>query len=250
MVRYLVMALVLLLALPGLTQAQTGRIRTTGQGEIMVPPDTAELGVTVQVQEKQLATAREKAAAQMTKVIEAVRALKIPGTEIGTSQLSVTPIVKRPPEGQQWPTPGTEFRQDIIGYQVSNSISVKITGEGQDLGGSVSQVLDTATTSGATSFYGPTFYRKDLTAAQQQALEKATKDAIGKAEALARAAGVTIKSYSYIGMFPEENPQPGPMPMMAEARMAMAPGGGGGTPTPVEVRDISVSSQVWVTATY
>jgi hypothetical protein len=237
-----------LLLLPGLVWAQGAHIRTMGQGEVMVAPDTAEFGVTVRVEEKQLAAAREKAAAQMTKVLAAVRALRIPGLEIGTSQLSVTPVVKPQPDGQQWPQGGTQFRQEIIGYQVTNSAAIKITADGPALAGYASQVMDAATTSGATNFYGPSFYRKELAAAQEQALERATKDAIAKAQALARAAGLTIKSYTYIGMFPEDEQQAGPMPMMRE-RATMAMGAGDGTPTPVEARDIPVSAQVWVTAT-
>lgn len=241
--------LIALLAVPAVCFGQAGRIKTVGQAEVMVPPDTVEVSFSVRAQEQTLAAARDKAATQMSRVLEAIRGLRIPGIDIGTSQLSVTPVIRRPQGQQQYPGPDAEFRQEIIGYQVTNSATVRITGEGEDLGRQVSRLMDTATTSGATSFSGPSFYRKETAAARQQALTQATQDAIAQAKALAAAAGVAIKGYSYIGMFPEDEPQP-PMPMMEPRMMTMAMDRGGGPPTPVEVRDITIHMQVWVTATY
>lgn len=245
--RWLLVALALVL--PLVAQAQTGRIRTLGEGRIFVAPDTAEASFSVRGDDRQLAPAREKAAAQMTKVLEAVRALRLPGLTLGTTSLNVTPVIRQPQGNVPYPGPNVEVQQQIVGYQVTNTVSARMKGEPAALGQAMSQLLDVVTTNGASNFYGPNFFRQEMTAANQQALEEATRDAVGKAQALAKAAGVTITKLSYIGMYPEENPNEGPRPMPMMAMRGME-AGGGGTPTPVEVRDIQVTAQVWVTAVY
>jgi hypothetical protein len=248
MLRLKWLCLALIIAAPAL--AQTGRIRTLGEGHILIAPDTAEAYFSVRAEDKQLAPAREKAATQMTKVLEAVRGLRIAGLTLGTTSLDVTPVVRQQQGNTQSPGPNVEVQQQITGYRVTSSVMARVKGEPAALGQGISQLMDTAVASGASNFDGPRFYREDMSAANRQALEEATKDAVAKAQALAKAAGVTIRGYSYIGMYPEDNPE-GPRPMMAMRSMATSEAGmGGGTPTPVEVRDIPVTAQVWVTAAY
>lgn len=249
--KYAWLSLVLVVWLPVVAQAQTGRIRTLGEGRVMVAPDTADASFSVRAEDKQLATAREKAAAAMAKVLEALRGLRIANLTLGTASISVTPLIRQPQGGNvPYPGPNVEIQQQIVGYQVSSTVNARIKGQPAALAQGISQVVDTALANGATNFYGPSFFREDMTAPNQQALEEATKDAVAKAQALARAAGVTIQKIAYIGMYPEDNNEPRPMPMMAMREMQMGVGGGGGTPTPVEVRDIPVTTQVWVTAAY
>lgn len=249
--RSLWLSLALVVLLPVMAQAQTGRIRTLGEGRVMVSPDTAEATFSVRSEDRQLAPAREKAAAAMTKVLAALRGLRIENLTLGTASISVTPLIRQPQGGNvPYPGPNVEIQQQIVGYQVTSTVNARLKGEPAAMAQGISQVVDTALANGATNFYGPSFFREDMTVPNQQALEAATKNAVAKAQALARAAGVTITNMTYIGMYPEDN-QDGPRPMMAMAEMSMGRAGGGGyTPTPVEVRDIPVTAQVWVTAAY
>jgi uncharacterized protein len=248
---YIWLSLALVALLPVVAQAQTGRIRTLGEGRVMVSPDTAEATFSVRSEDRQLATAREKAAAAMTKVLEALRGLRIASLTLGTASISVTPLIRQPQGGNvPYPGPNVQIQQQIVGYQVSSTVNARLKGQPAAMAEGISQVVDTALANGATNFYGPSFYREDMTAPNQQALEEATKDAVAKAQALARAAGVTIRNMTYVGMYPEDTQDSMPRPMMAMREMQMGAGGGGGTPTPVEVRDIPVTAQVWVTAAY
>lgn len=229
--------------------AQGGKIRVLGQGEVFTAPDTAEASFSVRAEDKQLAPARERAAAQMTRVLDALKALNLPGLTLSTTGISVTPLVRPQPRGD-YVGPDAEPRREIVGYQVTSTVNVRLEGEPAALSQGISRVMDTALANGATNFNGPNIYRRNLDEANREALAAATKDAVAKAQALATAAGLTLKGYSYVGMYPEDQPGQPPMPMFEARAMAMGGAGGGGTPTPVEVRDIQVTAQVWVTAVY
>ncbi|MEN6301449.1 MAG: SIMPL domain-containing protein [Armatimonadia bacterium] len=244
--RMLVVAGLLALTAVG-AWAQGGKIRVLGQGEVFTAPDTAEASFSVRAEDKQLPAAREKAAAQMTRVLDALKALKLPGLTLSTTSISVTPLVK--PQQGGYVGPDAEARREVVGYQVTSTVNARLEGEPAVLSQGMSKIMDTAVANGATTFFGPNIYRRNLDEPNRQALAAATKDAVAKAQALATAAGVTIKGYSYIGMYPEDQPNQPPMPVFEARTMAMG-GGGAPTPTPVEVRDISVTAQVWVTAVY
>jgi hypothetical protein len=242
------MLIAALLSLATLSWAQAGRIRTIGQGQVWVAPDTAEATFSVRAEDRQLAPAREKAAAAMTRLLDALRRADVPNLTLGTASVSVTPLVRQPPQGAPV-GPGQEVRREIVGYQVTHTLSARLKGTAEALATGMSRLIDTAVANGVTTFFGPNFYLEDQGPANQQALGLATRDAMAKAQALAQAAGVTITSYSYIGMYPEDEPGgPQPMPYMRE--MAMGAGGMADTPTPIEVRDLQISTQVWVTAVY
>jgi len=148
-------------------------ITVTGIGSVDAVPDRAEfsLGVTTKG-----ATAREALTANnahMSRVIAALKAAGVEGRDIRTENVSVGESY----EGEGRPT----------GFAAQNSVSVKIRELDR-----ASAVLDAASQAGANQLSGPALTRDDREDLERKALQEAVKNARGRAEALADAAGVDV----------------------------------------------------------
>ena len=151
----------------------TGGITVTGTGTLTSVPDEATFTVGVQTQGS---TAREALASnseQMRRVIGAVRSAGVSKDDIQTQDVSVSANYS---DGNQ-----------IDGYSASNSVLVTI----RDLT-RAGKVLDAASNAGANQVYGPSLSRSDQEALEKKALRDAVGEARTKAEALAKAAGVSL----------------------------------------------------------
>jgi uncharacterized protein YggE len=221
-------------------------IRVTGQAVVKVMPDLARLQFTLRASDAKLPAAREKAAADMNKLLDAIKALHLPGLTLNTTAVNVEPQYAPLREGQSPWTPNGEVARTLLGYAVTNTVTATIHAEGDALRTATSQLLDLALTSPTVDLGGPWFSKEDLTAARVEGLEKATRDAIANAQAIARGMEVKITGYNYASMYAAQAPQPMEMNMKA---MAMAPGGGG-TPTPVEIEAQTVDVTVYLDAVY
>jgi uncharacterized protein YggE len=226
-------------------EVQPGEIRSLGQATVYVMPDTARVQFSVIAEDKSLPTARQQAATAMEKVLGAVRDLKIEGLTMQTLAVQVSPLYE-PVKGDGYY--GDQTYRKVVAFRVTNSVSVKVKGEAEDLKKWVAQVIDGALVAGANTMNGPWFSKEDTSAAKREALEKATRDAMANAEAMARGLGVKITRYSYVSLTAPEPPRP-----MYEARnmlAAAAPGMGGGTASPIEIEAQPVEATVYVTAEY
>lgn len=159
-------------------------ISVSGTGRVTLSPDVADISVGVQVTALKVRDARSQAATKMTAVIAALKAAGIADKDIQTSNVSLSPVYDysanaNPPR--------------ITGYQVSNTVTATV----RDLD-KVSDALDGAMAAGATSIGGVDFRVDNQTAAAAQARDLAMKDAKAKADALAKAAGVSITGVSSI----------------------------------------------------
>lgn len=128
--------------------------------------------------DKTLGAAQEKATAQMTAVIAALKEAGIDERDIQTVNYSVNILQNYDSNGN----PAT-----IEGFQVSNQVNVTI----RDLT-KLGSILDTVVGQGANAIYGISFYVNDPTSAASQARALAVTDAKKKADELATAAGMTV----------------------------------------------------------
>jgi uncharacterized protein len=169
-------------------------ISVTGTGRVVVTPDVADLRIGVVVTRPTVKEARSLAAAQMTRVIAALKKLGIADRDIQTSGLSLTPNYTYPANG------GTPR---LTGYTLSNAVSVTV----RDLD-KIGDAVDDSLAAGATTLDSVAFRVEDPAKAQQQAREQAMAQAKAKAQTLASSAGVSIAGVASISESSATPPPP------------------------------------------
>ena len=203
---FLPLALLSGLALP----AYAGTVSIEGRGEVTAAPDTAFVtsGVTTQG-----ATAREAMdanTAAMSELLETLKASGIEERDIQTSGFSVNPNYVYSDERD---ANGYTLPPRIAGYQVTNSVTVRVRALD-----TLGAVLDRSVTVGANTISGVTFSVADPSELYDEARKAAFADARAKAELYAGLAGgtldelVSISETQNIGQ-----PQPYMMRAMVEA---------------------------------
>lgn len=203
-------------------------ITVTGQGEARAAPDLARLSAGVRTQAAEAKQALAANTQAMNKVFAAMRRAGIADKDMQTSNVSVRPIYASHPPGQ----PQTEPAK-IIGYQVSNQVSVVV----RDLS-KLGTDLDAFVGAGANQLYGVSFDIANPEPLQDRAREAAVKDAIRKAELMTKAAGVKLGKLLTMS----ESSSSGPVPKMALARAAME-----AAPVPTAAGEQSVEARVNLT---
>lgn len=186
----------------------------SGEGKVMAKPDQAQLSAGVVTQAKTAAAALAANNAAMNKVFATLKSLGIPDNKIQTSNFSVNP--QYPPYSSSNPQP-----HNIIGYQVSNQVTVIV----DDLG-KLGSALDALVKSGVNELNGVSFGFAKPDALEDRARRAAIAQAIFKAKGMAQAAGVTLGPILSIQEGGSETPRPLPMAMkaMAAEAVAIAPG--------------------------
>jgi uncharacterized protein YggE len=232
------LASALLLAAPGLqtnvrAQGAQGNpaadaqnvIVTNGEGMITVAPDRAYVSISAESRAKQPKLAQQQNAQAMSAVQERLKAAGISGDAVRTITLDLQPEFDY-----------NDGRQTLRGYVARNTIEVRV-----DAIDKVGEVVDAAVSSGATSVSNIRFDLKDRQAVQQKALAEAVSDARGRADALAKAAGVSISRIVRIEDQSEQHVPP-PRPM-AQFRMAAAEAAA----TPVAPGQLEIRARVVLT---
>jgi len=197
-------------------------ITVSGTGEIKAVPDEAFVSAGVQTRAQTAQEAQSTNNTQMQAVINAVKAMGIPDSDIQTSGVSLYPVY------------GTN--QTLEGYQARNTISITV--EKIDQAG---QVLDAVVKAGANETAGIQFGLKNQTALRNKALAAAVADARSKADALAAAAGVKITSVEAVSETSVNVPV-----LVSRASVAAA----ASQAVPVEPGQLTVSAQVTVAYGY
>jgi uncharacterized protein YggE len=198
-------------------------IMVAGQGEITARPDQAHLSAGVVSEAPTAAGALSANSAAMNKVFAALKAAGIPDARIQTANFSVSP--QYPPYRADQPQP-----RAIIGYQVSNQVSVTL----DDLA-KLGPTLDALVKSGANQLGGIVFAIADPKPLAEKARAAAVADAMAKAKTLAAAAGVTLGP---VLSLQEGGGEMRPLPMMAFKAAAVA------APTPVAAGEETVTVNV------
>jgi uncharacterized protein YggE len=181
-------------------------ITVSGDAEIASRPDQARLSAGVVTQAETAAAALEANTTAMNRVFTTLKAAGIPENRIQTSNFSVQP--QYAPFRPENPQP-----QRIIGYQVSNNVSVVV----DDLT-KVGATLDALVRSGANQLGGIQFMVADPKPLAERARSLAVVDATAKARTLATAAGVTLGPLMSI----QETSSVRPIPVFAMARAQVA----------------------------
>lgn len=238
--RFALTPLALALALPGAAMAQNAQsgpvlaagstvLTVIGEGRTARAPDLAMFSAGVTSQAPTAGAAMSANAAQMTKVIAALKAAGIADKDVQTSQISLSPVYAEQPVGPN----GIARAPRIAGYQATNTVSVKQRDLKQ-----FGKVLDTLVASGANEVNGPSFQLDNPDSALDEARVAAIKAARARAELYAKAAGLRVVRMLTISESGGYAPQP--KFAFAEARMA------DGMPTPVAAGQVELTASVTV----
>lgn len=215
------------LALP----AYAGTISIDGRGEVAAAPDMAMISSGVTTQGVTAREALDANTAAMTDLIATLKEFGIEARDIQTSGFSVNPNYvysdARDANGYSLPP-------KIIGYQVSNSVTVAV----RDLE-TLGEILDKSVTVGANTINGVTFSVADPADLYNEARKAAFADARAKAELYAGAAGGALEEIISISETKGFN-EPQPYPMYARSEMADA------AKVPVEGGELSFAINVSV----
>jgi uncharacterized protein YggE len=201
-------------------------IVVSGEGVVKAAPDQAFVRIGAETRSKVSKDAQTQNAAAMTAVQQRLAAAGIPKDAIRTASFDL-----------QMEFDYNNGKQTPRGFVARNSIDVRV----DDLA-RVSEVLDAATASGATTIHGLRFDLKNRPALEREALQRAVADGLARAEAAASGAKRSVDRVVRIeetGM--RGGPQP-PQPMMSmRAGMEPAPS------TPIAAGEIEIHAQVNVT---
>jgi uncharacterized protein len=165
------LGLVMLLPLPGVTQAAPPSIRVHGESLVSVAPDEAEIDIGIVSQGSTAEAVSAQNTTAVNRVIESLRSI-LPVGNINTVNLSIDPNFRYPEEGVPV----------IQGYTATNT--VRVTLNKLDL---LRPVISAATRAGASSINRLNFTLRADTErqARAQALDQAAAQAAAAAAALA-----------------------------------------------------------------
>lgn len=193
--------------------------------EIKQAPDIALVSAGVVTQAKTAKVAMADNATKMSAAFAALKAAGIADKDMQTSGVNLNPEYVY-----------QENKPPIIkGYQVSNTLSIKI----RDMS-KVGPVLDALVLQGINQISGPTFSVED----PDKALDKARQEAIDKANARANlyAKGFGMRVKRVMSISESGGYQPQPVPMYAMARMEKV----AAADTAIAPGEVSVSLQLSV----
>ena len=168
-------------------------IRVSGEGSVSAVPDVAVLSIGVEAEASTVDLAMDKAAEAMDKVMDALHDQGIADKDIKTRGFSIYPVWDWVDSG--WSLLDDDYDERIIGYQVSNTASVKV----RDIG-STGDVIDAAASAGGDliRISGVSFTIDDPSVFEEEARAAAVADAKAKAQQLASLAGVHLGKAFYI----------------------------------------------------
>jgi uncharacterized protein YggE len=145
-------------------------MRVLGEATISIPPDVAEIDLSVITQAPESVAAAEQNTAQSNRLVQQLRGL-LPSADIKTVNFSVNPNYRYPKDGGA-PT--------ILGYTANNTVRLELA----DLS-LIRKVIDLAIKSGANNVNRLNFGVRDEKGARARALAEAADQARTGAEALA-----------------------------------------------------------------
>jgi uncharacterized protein len=169
-----VAAVVAAVSLPGSASsaaAEAGGITVQGTGSVATAPDRAELSFGVETQGTTAKAALAANAAEMRRVIAAVKASS--GTNVTTQSVSLSPRY--------------DEQNQVQAFVATNTVSATIKEIAK-----AGALIDAAVDAGANQVYGPSLSRGDQGANYRKALEAAVADARASAQALASASGLSL----------------------------------------------------------
>lgn len=201
----------LILAAPAWAHEE-GRPRlltVSGEGEVKVAPDRADVSFAVEASERSLADAEKQVAESVAKLLKLCDSLEIGKAQVRSAQLNVSP---------QYDGSIVSGRPKIVGYHVSRQIEVDL----RDLG-KLGRLLQGAVEQGANRVHGVSFGSTKKDEHQRAALARAAEDAKANADQLARTLGVKLGRLHALTAS-ESGGQPMPLQRMRMAEMKVMGG--------------------------
>jgi uncharacterized protein YggE len=207
-------------------------LTVSADGRAVRTPDLAVFTAGVTSSGKTAGDALRSNAADMNRVIAALKGAGIADRDIQTSNLSLNPVYA--PQVRLADGTYEQPEQRIVGYQANNSVTVR-----QRKLGEFGRVIDTLVAAGANQVSGPSFQMDDPDAASDEARLAAMKKARARAELYARAAGLRVGRILSISESGGYNP--GPPVLFARMAADSAP-----APSPVAAGEIQLNANVTV----
>lgn len=180
--------------------APTNTISVSGTGKIFAVPDTANFSFSVIETGASVAAAQAKVSAKMDDIVEYLKEAGIEDRDIKTVSYNAYPKYDEKACVVGQPCPSS---REIIGYEVSETVSVKVR-DTEQAGAVLSNVGDR----GVSNVSSLSFTVDDQEALIRDAREKAIRDAQGKADELAKDLGVSL--VRVVGFY--DNGGGGPIP--------------------------------------
>jgi uncharacterized protein YggE len=165
-------------------------VTTNGSAMIRVVPDLADLSFEVEVRNADLTLARKQQADRATKILTALRAAGVSGTDLQSSQVQITPYYGD----------GPQQAEEVRFYRVSQTI----TGTLHDVK-KVPDVTANVVLAGATSVRQISLRTTQLRVYRDEARAQAVRAAKAKAVALAKELGATVGRPLTITEVPEND---------------------------------------------
>ena len=165
-------------------------LSVSGEGTVYASPDVATVNLTVRTQAPLIKDASSDNNKKNNQLVAFLKSKSVDTKDIKTTSYNVTPQYQydnRPcPLDSRVPCPA-QLPPKIVGYEVSNSVEVKV--RNLDM---VGAILDGAVSAGANEISGPNFMVDDPDKAKDEARALALNQAKAKAETLAGAMGVRL----------------------------------------------------------
>ncbi len=207
----------------------TPKLTVRGEAQLEKPADQLRLRLGVVSEAAEATEALNENSRRMSDVVAAIRKAGLDKAEYETGRFQIQPVHTRRPRAA-----GPDWRPQIIGYQVTNALSIKT--KKLELAG---ELIEAANEVGANSINVIGFDLADPRQYRAEAIKAATANALADARALADAAGLELVRILSITL-DEQRRQPlgggfgGGRVMAAEA--AIAP--------PIAAGDVTVRATV------
>jgi uncharacterized protein YggE len=207
----LILAALLATAAPAIAETTTPTVTVSGEAQVSVMPDLAQIDGGVTIEARSAREASEANNRAMASVLAALKAAGIAENDIRTSRLSLFPQstpskVNGPPQ--------------ITSYRASNRVTVRI----RDIG-KVATTIDAMVGAGANDIGGINFIVSQESKLLDDARVKAVEDARRKADIYAKAANIRLGAPVSISEDGGDGPRPtGRMYKAGVAATPIAPG--------------------------
>jgi len=216
------------------TATTTNTVSFNGEGKVTSKPDIAVVDLSIVTDAKTSKAAQDDNSKKSTKLTEFLKSQGIDEKDIKTSSYNIQPQYSYP----VYPYDKMTERPQIIGYQVNQTLEVKIRNLEK-----VDAVLDGVVATGVNQVYGLRFSIEEPEKLMEEARQKAITDAKEKADALEDQLGIRL---GRIINFSESGNGSIP-PFYYDKAMSLEGRGGGGDVPSVQIGENEIIVNVSIT---
>ena len=204
-----------------------------GDAQLMKPADQLQISIGVVTENPDAQKALDKNSNNMRNIVEAMEKLGLSKDEYKTGRFQIRPKHSRPP-----PQHVANWRPEIIGYEVTNTVLVRT--KRLDLAGGL---IEAANKAGANSIDSIRFGLADERKFRAEAISNATTNALADARTLAESAGVKLVRKLSINL---DNAGTRPPPYVRMHAASLAAAAETGRVPPIIPGDVTVAASVTI----